>query len=413
MSNPYIPVAQQIVDQAETHSVMDVLKSGKFAAGPKCTEFERKLEAFVGRKALLCNSGSSANLLAISTLSAKTMPEMGYDRLKKGDEVITPACTFPTTVNPLFQNGFVPVFVDVDIRTLNVSLEQIQSGFSTKTKAIVVPHTLGNVCEIDKISEWCKKENLYLIEDACDAMGAEMNGQKVGTFGDMATSSFFPAHHVSCGEGGAVFVSTNRLARVVESLRDWGRACWCNPGCDNTCKKRFDYQLGSLPSGYDHKYSYSNLGYNLKLSDLQAAIGCAQMGKLEGFIQKRRDNWSSLYCGINQSSILSEHLIAIEPTPGSTPSWFGFAMHLDPKLSRRDLMKHMEAHQVGTRMVFGGNITRQPGYEDENFKVIRELQNCDRIMNHTFWIAVHPGLTEDNIDFMLQTLEDGINAQLK
>ena len=341
------------------------------------------------------------------------MNDLKLKPLEKGDEVITAAAGFPTTVNPIVQNGWIPVFVDVDFMTINALPETVMAARTSKTRAVVLAHTLGNLYRSDILAEWCKKENLYLIEDCCDALGASIgpNDAPVGSFGDYATCSFYPAHHITMGEGGAVISKNGRLKRVAESIRDWGRDCWCEPGKDNTCGKRFGWTLGDLPCGYDHKYTYSNIGYNLKATDMQAAVGLSQLKKLPRFIEARRSNWKKLYDGIKSSRTLSEKLTPVEPTAGTKPSWFGFAIHTAPEVNREKLVEFLENHKVGTRLLFGGNITKQPAYKHVDFRVHGDLTNTDRIMNRTFWIGVHPALDDRKIAYMLEQLESGLRAQ--
>jgi CDP-6-deoxy-D-xylo-4-hexulose-3-dehydrase len=338
--------------------------------------------------------------------------KFGFPRLKKGDEVITVAAGFPTTVNPILQNGAVPVFVDVEIATLNPTLEQVASAKSPKTKAVVLAHTLGNPYRSDLLAEWCKNENLLLVEDCCDALGASITDRgSVGTFGHFGVLSFYPAHHITMGEGGAVFSRDARLRRVAESVRDWGRDCWCDPGMDNTCKKRFDWQLGELPQGYDHKYIYSNIGYNLKATDMQAAIGLSQLKKLPAFVERRALNWRRLYDGVKSSPVLRGKLIPVEATPATQPSWFGFPVMVAPGIARNKLVRALEEKRVGTRQVFAGNLTKQPAYRNQEFRVCGSLPNTDRVMNDAFWIGVYPGITDEMIAYMLEQLEDAVRKQ--
>jgi CDP-6-deoxy-D-xylo-4-hexulose-3-dehydrase len=334
-----------------------------------------------------------------------TSPKLGKRRLVPGDEVITLAAGFPTTVNPIIQNRLVPVFVDVEIPTYNVNVSLLEGAVSPKTRAVMIAHTLGNPFDVAKVSRFCKEHDLWLIEDCCDAVGAEFDGKKVGTWGDLATVSFYPAHHITMGEGGCVLVNSPKLRVLVESFRDWGRDCYCEPGKENTCGKRFDWCLGDLPCGYDHKYTYSHIGYNLKLTDMQAAVGVAQLDKLDGFIAARRANHAYLYQGLED---LRDVLILPEPTPGSTPSWFGFALSLrdDAPQRRNEIIEHLESHKVATRLLFGGNLTRQPAYEEVQFRIAGELTRTDRIMNSTFWIGAYPGLTTEMLDYVIATFHD-------
>jgi CDP-6-deoxy-D-xylo-4-hexulose-3-dehydrase len=394
-----IPVAGRVWDADDMRTLVDSaldmwLTTGRFAA-----EFERSFARFMGaRDAVLVNSGSSANLVAVSAL---TSPRLGDRRLKPGDEVITVAAGFPTTVNPIVQNGLVPVFVDVHIPTYNIDVSQLEQARSDRTRAIVIAHTLGNPFDLDSVTEFVRKHDLWLIEDCCDAVGAGYAGRKVGTFGDLATTSFYPAHHITMGEGGSVLTQKPLLTTIVESFRDWGRDCWCNPGKDNTCGKRFEWELGTLPCGYDHKYTYSHIGYNLKLTDMQAALGVSQLKKLPGFIERRRANFQALQDGLKS---MSEWFILPEATPKSQPSWFGFPISVrETSPFRRDtVVKYLESKKIATRLLFGGNLTRQPAYSGVHFRVAAPLDRTDSIMNNTFWIGVYPGITRPMIDYILQ-----------
>jgi CDP-6-deoxy-D-xylo-4-hexulose-3-dehydrase len=376
------------------------LTSGRFAR-----EFELRFARFVGaRHATLVNSGSSANLLAVSCL---TSPKLGDRRLRPGDEVITLAAGFPTTVNPIVQNRLVPVFLDVTLPTYNVDVRQLDEALSERTRAVIVAHTLGNPFEVDAVLDFVRRHELWLIEDCCDAIGSTYHGRNVGTFGDLATVSFYPAHHLTMGEGGCVLESTPTLKRLVESFRDWGRDCWCEPGEDDTCGKRFDWQLGYLPRGYDHKYTFTHLGYNLKVTDMQAAVGLAQLDKLPSFVERRRANFERLRTGLEA---FEEHLLLPEATPGSEPSWFGFPLAVRPEapFTRDELVRHLNARNVATRLLFGGNLVRQPAYEDVEFRVVGDLSNSDFVMEHVLWIGVYPGLDEEALDYVLDVFADGI-----
>ena len=360
-------------------------------------EFEKELREFFGLKyCLTCNSGSSANLIAISSLTSHLLKERA---LKPGDEVITVAAGFPTTVNPIMQNNLVPVFVDVELETYNVNVEELEKAISEKTKAIILAHTLGNPFNIQKVKEFCEKYNLWFIEDCCDALGSTYNNQKVGTFGDIATLSFYPAHHITMGEGGAVLTNNPILKKAMESIRDWGRDCWCAPGCDDTCKQRFSQKLGELPEGYDHKYTYSHLGYNLKITDMQAACGVAQLRKLDNFIEKRKDNFKKIS---NKLEKFSKYLILPKAQENSDPSWFGFLISVksDAPFSRNDLVKYLNENKIATRLLFTGNIVKQPYIKGRNYRVIGDLINSDFIMNNTFWIGVYPGINDSMIDYV-------------
>ena len=348
------------------------------------------------------NSGSSANLVALSAL---TSPLLRERRVEPGAEVITAATGFPTTVNPSLLQGMVPVFIDVDIPTYNVLPDLVEEAITPKTRAIMVAHTLGNPFNAERIADIARRHKLFLIEDCCDALGATLNGRHVGTFGDVGTLSFYPAHHITMGEGGAVFTNHPALRRAMETFRDWGRDCYCEPGKDNTCKRRFDWQLGDLPYGYDHKYIYSHVGFNLKITDMQAAVGTAQLEHLDDFIAARRRNFALLKEGLRD---LEEMFVLPEATPGSDPSWFGFLLTVrdDAPFSRDEIVKHLNERRIGTRLLFGGNLVRQPYMKGQNFRVHGTLENSDRIMHRTFWIGVYPGLGEDAIGYVLQTIHD-------
>jgi CDP-6-deoxy-D-xylo-4-hexulose-3-dehydrase len=411
----YIPVTTKILDEEDLdqliHASLDLwLTAGRFAR-----EFEEEIPKFFNRKAsgLLVNSGSSANLVAASALGAPMMKDLKLKPIEKGAEIITAAAGFPTTVNPIVQNGWTPVFIDVDARTLNATPEAVMAARTPKTAAVMLAHTLGNPYRSDIIAEWCKREGLYLIEDCCDALGAQIhtanNGlQPVGSFGDYATLSFYPAHHITMGEGGAVISRDGKLKRVAESIRDWGRDCWCEPGKDNTCGKRFDWTLGELPCGYDHKYIYSNVGYNLKVTDWQAAIGISQLKKAAIFIEARRSNWKKIYDGIQSSPRLKSKFTPIEPTTGTDPSWFGFPMYCSDDIDREKLVRFLEEKKIGTRLVFAGNLTRQPAYRSVDYRIHDQLKNTDHIMSKAFWIGVHPALDDRRIAYILEQLEAGV-----
>ncbi|MDF1660503.1 MAG: lipopolysaccharide biosynthesis protein RfbH [Planctomycetota bacterium] len=393
-----VPYAGRVYDHEDVNHLIDASLDFWLTAGRYARQFESEFSEFVGAKhTLLTNSGSSANLLALSAL---TSPKLGDRRLRPGDEVLTVASGFPTTVNPILQNNLVPVFVDVDLKTYNVNVNQMRAAIGPKTRAIMLAHTLGNPFNIEAVMELVNEHELWLVEDCCDALGALYKRQHVGTFGHLATASFYPAHHMTMGEGGAVFCSDKRLARIVESFRDWGRDCWCPPGQDNSCGKRFDWQIGDLPRGYDHKYIYSHIGYNLKATDMQAAIGVAQMKKLPGFIADRRANFKRLYLGLSE---YQDALILPEATEHSNPSWFGFPITIRDKapFSRAEIVGHLEKSKIATRMLFGGNLLRQPLYKDREYRVVGDLKNSDRIMTDMFWIGVYPGLTEEMVSFIL------------
>lgn len=398
-----VAVAGRVFDADELQHLVAAsldfwLTTGRFAA-----QFEPEFAKFFGlRHALLVNSGSSANLLALSCLSS---PRLGERQLKPGDEVITTATGFPTTVNPIVQNGLVPVFLDVDVPTYNMSTAHLEEARSERTRAIMIAHTLGNPFELDVIADFARRHNLWLIEDCCDALGATFDDKPVGTFGDLATVSFYPAHHITMGEGGCVLTNKPLLKTLVESFRDWGRDCWCAPGVSNTCAKRFDWQLGELPHGYDHKYIYSHIGYNLKLTDMQAAVGVAQLKKLPSFIASRRRNFEYLQRGLSD---LQEFFILPESTPKSAPSWFGFALAVRPEapFTREQVVAHLESRKISTRLLFGGNLIRQPAYRDVKYRTVGSLENSDFVMNQVFWIGVYPGLKTPALDFVIETLHD-------
>jgi CDP-6-deoxy-D-xylo-4-hexulose-3-dehydrase len=404
-----IPPSGKVFGAEEVCNAVDAsldfwLTTGRFNA-----EFERKLAEFLDiRWAVTTNSGSSANLLAIAAL---TSPKLGDRALRPGDEIITVAAGFPTTVNPAVQHGLVPVFVDVDIPTYNIQAEKIEAAVSSKTRAIMVAHTLGNPFNLTEVMRVAEKYGLWVIEDCCDALGARYNGQLVGTFGDIGTLSFYPAHHITMGEGGAVFSQNNQLKVLVESFRDWGRDCWCNPGNDNTCGKRFQWQLGDLPFGYDHKYVYSHIGYNLKITDFQAAVGVAQLDRANGFIAKRRANFASLR---ERFKAFDEFLILPEATPNSEPSWFGFPVTVRPEapFSRLELLTFYDASKIGSRLMFAGNLTRQPAYKDVPYRISGTLGNTDTVMNQTFWLGIYPGITEEMMDFVAERTETLIKSSV-
>ena len=397
----YIPVSGRVFDAADVQSLIDSgldfwLTEGRFAK-----QFEKDFARFFHmRHAILVNSGSSANLLALTCL---TSPLLGDRRLQAGDEVITVASGFPTTVNPIFQNGLVPVFVDVQIPTYNIDPSQLNAALSEKTRAVMIAHTLGNPFDLEAVTMFCKENNLWLIEDCCDAVGATYNNQPVGRFGDVATVSFYPAHHITMGEGGALLTDKPKLKKIIESFRDWGRDCWCDPGKDNTCGKRFDWQLGDLPYGYDHKYTYSHIGYNLKATDMQAAVGVSQLRKLTDFIEKRRANFDYL---IERLSTLQDFFILPAATPNSNPSWFGFPIYVraEAPFTRDEAVRWLENHNIGTRLLFGGNLLRQPAYRSQKYRVIGDLARADEITRRVFWIGVYPGLSEPMLNYVCDIL---------
>jgi CDP-6-deoxy-D-xylo-4-hexulose-3-dehydrase len=398
-----IPVTGKYFDSDEIEAAIRASVNFWLTSGPETEVFERKLAEFVQvRKTFMVNSGSSANLLALTALTSKTL---GDRRLLPGDEVITVAAGFPTTVTPILQNNLIPVYVDVELPTYVADYRKIEEAIGPRTKAIMMAHTLGNPIELAEISRIAKEFNLWVIEDACDALGGKYDGQMLGSFGDLATLSFYPAHHITTGEGGAVLTRHVSLKPVIESFRDWGRDCWCAPGCDNTCAKRFDWKLGDLPSGYDHKYIYSNLGYNLKSGDIQAAIGNVQLDKLPIFVKSRIENWDYLRKGLGD---LQEFLILPESTPKSEPSWFGFALTVksESPVTRNDLVRALNARNIGTRLLFGGNLLKQPAFKETPRRILGDLRNTDSIMNNTFWLGVWPGITKNMLDYVIDSVHE-------
>ncbi len=405
-----VPPAGKVVGAREMELMVEASLDGWLTTGRFNDQFEARLAAYLGvRHLITVNSGSSANLVAFQTL---TSPLLGARAIRPGDEVIGVAAGFPTTVNPILQFGAVPVLVDVELGTYNIDASMIEAAITDKTRAIMLAHTLGNPFNLDAIVALCRKHRLWLIEDCCDALGSTYRGRKVGTFGDIGTLSFYPAHHITMGEGGAVFTNDPQLKQIAESFRDWGRDCYCAPGKDNTCGKRFCWKLGKLPEGYDHKYTYSHLGYNLKITDMQAACGLAQMDRLEGFVAARRANFAWLK---ERLQSCAEFLLLPEATPHTDPSWFGFPMTLQPAANTRrvDLLTYLDQHRIGTRLLFAGNLTRQPYMIGRNFRVPGELARTDRIMNDTFWIGVYPGLNPDMLEFTARKIEAyfGVNFE--
>ena len=407
-ARPFVPGVTEIwpsgalLDEEDRVSLVEAALEMRIAAGVSSRKFEsqfaRKLKR---RKAHLTNSGSSANLVALTALTSPALEDV---RLRPGDEVITVAAGFPTTVNPILQNGMIPVFVDIELRTYNTTAERVAAAIGPKTRAIMIAHALGNPFEVAEVAKLAEEHDLFLIEDNCDAVGATYDGQLTGTFGDMTTVSFYPAHHLTMGEGGCVLTSNLALARIVESVRDWGRDCWCEPGENNKCLKRFDYQMGTLPQGYDHKYIFSHVGYNLKTSDLQAALGLSQLTKLDSFIEARKANWTRLREGLDGSP----YLIMPEPTPRSDPSWFGFVLTLteDAPFRRADIVNFLEQRKIGTRLLFAGNLTRHPAYIGQPHRVVGDLTNSDIVTERTFWVGVYPKITEEMVDYVIASIKE-------
>jgi CDP-6-deoxy-D-xylo-4-hexulose-3-dehydrase len=404
----FIPPSGKLIGAEEIKCMVEASLDGWLTTGRFNDLFEQKLAKFLGVKHVMTvNSGSSANLVAFNAL---TSPKLGDRAIKKGDEVISVAAGFPTTVNPIMQFGAMPVFVDVELATYNIDASKIEAAITSKTKAIMLAHTLGNPFNLDVITALCKKHQLWLIEDSCDALGATYRGQIVGTFGDIGTLSFYPAHHITMGEGGAVFTNNDELKMIAESFRDWGRDCYCRPGVDNTCGKRFCWKLGTLPEGYDHKYTYGHSGYNLKITDMQAACGVAQIDKVEQFIKKRKDNFAFLK---KRLASCEEFLLLPTPAPNSDPSWFGFPMTLkeNSPVTRLELLAYLDENKIGTRLLFAGNLTRQPFMQHQQYRVSGDLTNTDIVMNNTFWIGLQPNLSEEMLDYSATKIENylGVN----
>lgn len=395
-----VPVSGKVIDGNDISTLVDAALDGWLTSGRFTEQFQRELARFVGtRDALFVNSGSSANLVALSAL---TSPKLGKRTLRPGDEVITVAMGFPTTVNPIIQNGLKPVLVDIELQTYDAIADRLREAISSKTRAIMMAHTLGNPFNLELVQNLCKENDLWLIEDSCDALGSMYDGKRTGSFGDLATVSFYPAHHITTGEGGAVLVKSPLVKRQVESFRDWGRDCYCETGKDNTCQKRFEWQLGDLPLGYDHKYIYSHIGYNLKATDMQAALGLSQLAKLPNFIARRKENFEYLSKGLSGV----EGLLLPRATEKSDPSWFGYPITLDPShpANREELLRLLDDKKIGTRLMFAGNIVKQPAYRDVEFRVVGDLKNSDVVMNRSFWIGVFPGLTTKMLDFVIETI---------
>ncbi|MCM8758625.1 MAG: lipopolysaccharide biosynthesis protein RfbH [Candidatus Omnitrophica bacterium] len=398
----HIPYAGRVYDEKELINLVDASIEFWLTEGRYSKEFGEKLARFFGIKyCILTNSGSSANLLAISAL---TSPLLKEKRLKPGDEVITTACGFPTTLNPIIQNNLVPVFIDIELGNYNIQVEKIEKAITKKTKAVFIAHTLGNPVDLDKIMKIVKKYKLWFIEDNCDSLGSKYKGKYTGTFGHISTCSFYPAHHITTGEGGAVLTNNPILKKIILSFRDWGRDCWCETGCDNSCGKRFSWKLGKLPYGYDHKYIYSHIGYNLKMTDLQAAIGIAQLEKLPGFIKTRRKNFSKLFEFFKK---YEKYFVLPQWEKDSEPAWFGFPLLIkkDAPFSRSEIVNYLENNKIATRMLFGGNLLRQPAYQGIIRKTIGNLKNTDYVMNNLFWIGVYPGITEEKMKYILNTFD--------
>ena len=400
-----VPVSGKVLDPSDYVSMVDAVLDGWLTAGRFTIDFERALADYVGmRSAVFVNSGSSANLVALSAL---TSPKLGARHLKRGDEVLTVAMGFPTTVNPILQNGLRPVVVDIELGTYDAMADRLAEAISPNTRAIMMAHTLGNPFDLDTAKGLCEQHGLWLIEDSCDALGSTYDGKRVGSFGDLATISFYPAHHITTGEGGAVLVRSPLVRRQVESFRDWGRDCYCETGHDNTCQKRFEWQLGDLPEGYDHKYTYSHVGYNLKATDIQAALGVSQLAKLDGFIARRKHNFARLHEALADV----DGLVLPHATPKSDPAWFGFPITLRPGLDRRELLRFLDDRHIGTRLLFGGNLLKQPAYRDVDFRVVGDLTNTDAVMERALWVGVWPGLTDEMIDYVAASIREFISTR--
>jgi CDP-4-dehydro-6-deoxyglucose reductase, E1 len=406
----YIPASGKVFDEHELLKLTDASLDFWLTTGRYANEFEKRFAEWMGVKyCSLVNSGSSADLLALTAL---TSPKLGERRLQPGDEVITVAAGFPSTVSPILQNQLVPVFLDVTLPTYNIDVSQLESALSSRTRAIMVAHTLGNPFDLDAVMRFANKHHLWVIEDNCDATGSLYRDKKTGTFGHLATVSFYPAHHLTMGEGGAVLTNDGQLKRIVESFRDWGRDCHCDPGKDNTCGKRFGWQLGDLPFGYDHKYTYSHIGYNLKMTDMQAAVGCAQLDKLDEFVTRRQQNFQFLYENLKN---LEEFFVLPEATPKSEPSWFGFLLAVRPNspFSRHQFVQYLEKHKIGTRLLFAGNLLRQPAYKNISCRVVGNLENSDFIMDNAFWVGVFPGISQEMLDYMVEMFHRGLKESFQ
>jgi CDP-6-deoxy-D-xylo-4-hexulose-3-dehydrase len=404
-----VPVSGKVFGEEELVAAVQASLDFWLTAGPYSENFESRFAKIVGmRHAFMVNSGSSANLIALTALTSQTLHERA---LKKGDEVITVAAGFPTTVTPIIQNGLVPVYVDIDLETYVANDLALEGAISPKTRAIMLAHTLGNPINLGLVEKLAEKHGLWFIEDSCDALGGTYRGKQLGSFGDLSTFSFYPAHHITTGEGGAVLTKKSFLKPIVESFRDWGRDCWCAPGCDNTCLKRFERQMGELPQGYDHKYTYSHLGYNLKSGDIQASIGSAQLDRLPGFVEKRKRNWKYLSAGLNG---LSEYLILPKPMDDSDPSWFGFAITVrkDSPKSRNQITKSLDESKIASRLLFGGNLLRQPAFIGTPRRISGDLTNTDIVMHDTFWLGVWPGLTTQMLDYVIETMHEILGVKI-
>jgi CDP-4-dehydro-6-deoxyglucose reductase, E1 len=401
-----IPVSGKVIDSKDLQYLVDSCLDGWFTTGRFNEMFEKALGKYINvSKVLTVNSGSSANLIAVSAL---TDPELGERAIKPGDEVISVAVSFPTTINPWLIHQVIPVFIDIEIPSYNIKIEDIEKAITSKTKAIMVAHTLGNPFDAERVASIAKKYNLWFIEDCCDALGATVNGKHVGTFGDIGTLSFYPAHHITMGEGGAVFTKNSKLATIMESFRDWGRDCWCASGCDNTCGKRFEWQLGELPLGYDHKYIYSRIGYNLKITDMQAALGLSQLNKVDEFIHQRRKNHLKIYNALKK---FQNKIILPEATIGTNPSWFGFLITLKDAagISRNQMIQKLTEAKIGTRLLFAGDLRKQPYFKNVKYKVMGELKNTDLILHNTFWIGVTPMINEEMVDYVINVFDNILN----
>ena len=401
-----VPVSGKVLDPDDLAALVDASLDGWLTSGRFHTEFQRELAEYVGtRHALMVNSGSSANLVALSAL---TSPKLGRRALRAGDEVLTVAMGFPTTVNPILQNKLRPVMVDVEIGTYDAISDRLREAVGPRTRAVMMAHTLGNPFDVDTVQELCQEHDMWLIEDSCDALGSTYRGQRTGSIGDVATASFYPAHHITSGEGGAVFVKSPLVKRQIESFRDWGRDYYCETGCDNTCKKRFEWQLGDLPKGYDHKYIYSHIGYNLKATDMQAALGLSQLAKLDYFVRRRRENFAHLFSRLHGAA----GLILPRATANSEPSWFGFPITLDPEagIDREALLRFLDGRKIGTRLMFAGNILRQPAYHGIDARVVGDLTNTDTVMRRTFWVGVYPGLTAPMLDYVADSILEFLDS---